>query len=37
MTNHKKPIIDVIASLDRSCLSDTKEKTLKIDQSVKVA
>ena len=36
MTNHKK-LIDVTASLDRSCLFYHKRKgTLKIDQSAKM-
>ena len=35
MTNHKK-LIDVTLSLDRNCLSFTKEVILKINQSVKM-
>ena len=37
MTNHKE-LIDVTASLDRNCLSFTKEgyTVLKIDQSIKM-
>ena len=36
MTNHKK-LFDVLALLDRNCLSFTKEKgILKIDQSAKI-